>query len=361
MAKPDDDTSKPHEPTAHKLEQARKKGDIARASDLTSAAAYGGILLVALAAGAASVEQVGSVLQTFLAQPDRLVPSFFGDSARPAVGSVMVSLAAGLIAWFAIPAALAVLTLIGTRSFVFATDKLRPKTSRLNLISNAKQKFGISGLFEFSKSTAKLICYSILLGVYLTVRLPEMAGAIHAEPRGIGLLMVMMMVDFMKVVVPLALSIGAIDFLWQRFDHARRNRMSHQEVKDEHKQTEGDPHMKQERRQRAHEIATSQMMSDVPTADVVIVNPTHFAVALKWSRSPGAAPECVAKGVDHVALAIREKAAEHGVPVRHDPPTARALYATTEIGQEISQDHYRAVAAAIRFADAMRRKMASFG
>ena len=102
-------------------------------------------------------------------------------------------------------------------------------------------------------------------------------------------------------------------------------------------------------------------MAAVPQADVVIVNPTHYAVALSWSRLPGSAPVCVAKGVDHVARAIRETAVAAGVPVRHDPPTARSLYATTDIGEEITPDHYRAVAAAIRFAEAMRRKARAFG
>jgi len=170
-----------------------------------------------------------------------------------------------------------------------------------------------------------------------------------------------MMVEFMSVVLLIALAIGAVDYVWQHFDPMRKNRMSHREVRDEHKQHEGDPHMKQERRQRATRIAGEQMMADVPEADVVIVNPTHYAVALKWSRLPGAAPVCVAKGVDHVALAIRDMALSSGVPVRHDPPTARALHATTAIGQEIAPDHYRAVAAAIRFAETMRRKARSFG
>ncbi|MEO0751716.1 MAG: EscU/YscU/HrcU family type III secretion system export apparatus switch protein, partial [Pseudomonadota bacterium] len=157
-----------------------------------------------------------------------------------------------------------------------------------------------------------------------------------------------------------ALCIGAIDFLWHRYDHRRKLRMSHREVRDEHKQHEGDPHLKQERRQRGTRIAMDQMMAQVPEADVVIVNPTHYAVALKWSRLPGSAPECVAKGQDHVALAIRDRAYEAGVPVQHDPPTARALFATVEIGQEIPTDQYRAVAAAIRFAEAMRRRARVF-
>ena len=119
--------------------------------------------------------------------------------------------------------------------------------------------------------------------------------------------------------------------------------------------------MKQQRRQKGMEIAASQMMAEVPKADVVIVNPTHYAVALAWSRDPGSAPVCVAKGVDHMARTIRELAHEHGVPVHSDPPAARALHVGTEIGAEIDPAQYRAVAAAIRFADTMRRKAGRFG
>jgi flagellar biosynthetic protein FlhB len=122
------------------------------------------------------------------------------------------------------------------------------------------------------------------------------------------------------------------------------------------KEAEGDPHLKQHRRMRAQELAMNQMMADVPGADVVIVNPTHYAVALAWDRGPGSAPVCVAKGRDQVAARIRETARQAGVPVHADPPTARALFATVEIGAQIAPEHYRPVAAAIRFAEAMRRK-----
>jgi flagellar biosynthetic protein FlhB len=131
--------------------------------------------------------------------------------------------------------------------------------------------------------------------------------------------------------------------------------MSHQEIREETKQSEGDPYMKAERRQRGREIATNRMLLDVPKADVVIVNPTHYAVALQWARTRGSAPVCVAKGQDDVALRIREIAAEAKVPIHSDPPTARALHAAVEIGHEIRPEHYRAVAAAIRFADRMRK------
>lgn len=130
--------------------------------------------------------------------------------------------------------------------------------------------------------------------------------------------------------------------------------MSLKEMRDEQKEAEGDPEFKHRRKARAREIAMNQMLSDVPKADVVIVNPTHFAVALQWDRQT-AAPVCVAKGVDEVAHRIRKIAQESGVPIQRDPSTARALFATIEIGQEIMPEHYRPVAAAIRFAQEMRR------
>ncbi|MHA1527614.1 MAG: EscU/YscU/HrcU family type III secretion system export apparatus switch protein, partial [Alphaproteobacteria bacterium] len=132
--------------------------------------------------------------------------------------------------------------------------------------------------------------------------------------------------------------------------------MSHQELKDEGKQAEGDPHIRAQRRERAHQIANNRMLLAVPEADVVIANPTHYAVALKWPRHDGSAPVCLAKGVDEIALAIRARAAEAGVPVQTDPPTARSLHGLVEVGQEIRPEHYQAVAAAIIFADEMRRK-----
>ena len=162
--------------------------------------------------------------------------------------------------------------------------------------------------------------------------------------------------SFLFIVVLISGAIGGIDAIWQHFEHLRKNRMSHKEIMDENKNTEGDPHLKQERRQRAMSIAQNQMMADVPSADVIVVNPTHYAVALKWSRLPGEAPVCVAKGVDEIARAIREKAIENGVPIHSDPPTARSLHATTNIGDQIAPDLYRAVAAAIRFAETMRKR-----
>jgi flagellar biosynthetic protein FlhB len=361
MSDQDDEADKSHEPTQHKLDEARKKGEVARSADMTTAASYAGFLLAGLVAGSSSIQTVSEALMVLVGQPSRLAPVVFDGPATPLMGGLIGTIALALLAWALVPAGMALLSVVAQQSFVVAPSKVKPKASRLDPIQNAKQKYGPSGLFEFAKSFVKLLGYSVVLGLYLTYRMPEMVGTLHAEPKGVGILLTRMIVEFMSVVLVIALVIGGIDLVFQHHDHRRRNRMSHREVKEEHKHNEGDPHMKQERRQRATEVASNKMMADVPDADVVIMNPTHYAVALQWSRAPGAAPICVAKGKDHLAIAIRDLALENGVPVRRDPPTARAIHAMTELGEEIDTSHYRAVAAAIRFADAMRRKAKAYG
>ncbi len=274
-------------------------------------------------------------------------------------GGLMGTVGLALLPVFGIPALAVVLALLAQRSLVFAPTKLAPKVSRVSLIANAKNKFGRSGLFEFAKSFTKLLVYSVCLAFFIDARLDDMIAVLHSNPHVAIGLMLELCLGFLFAVVIVATVIGGIDAVWQHFEHLRKNRMSRKEVMDETKNSEGDPYMKQERRQRAQSIAGNRMMAEIPTADVVIVNPTHYAIALKWDRAPGQAPVCVAKGVDEIALKMREIAMEHKVPIHSDPPTARALHATTEIGDQISPDHYRTVAAAIRFAEAMRQRARS--
>lgn len=352
-----EDEDKQHEPTQKRLDDARKKGEVPRSTDLNATAAYSGFILATLAAGAWSVDAFGTAGSVLLGQADRLAPLALADG-----GASMFAGLAGNIFWaigpfLVIPAAFVALSIAGQRSLIFAPNKLEPKLSRISPISNAKNKFGPTGLFEFAKSGVKLFLYTLCLTLYLVDKLPDILGAIHLPARMGFAEMVRIGIGFFIVAALVTGVVAVVDYLWQVFDHHRRNRMSHQELKDEFKQSEGDPHAKQKRRQRGMEIAMNQMMKDVPDADVIVVNPTHYAVALKWERTRPGAPVCVAKGVDEVAARIRETASEAGVPIHRDPPTARALHATVEIGQEVPPDHYKAVAAAIRFADRMRAKM----
>jgi flagellar biosynthetic protein FlhB len=349
-----DEADKSHEPTPQKLKKAREKGEIAKSTDLSVAASYAGLVLAALAAGAQSMQSLGSMLMVLIDQPDRMAELMFSGALHVPFGGILWGTALSLAPWFAFPAAAVLLSIIAQRGLVFAPTKLQPKLSRISILKNAKNKFGRAGLFEFFKSASKLVLYSVCLGFFLKSKLLEIAGSMTSSPGLVLSLLVRLCIEFMLIVLLIAVILGALDTLWQHKEHLRKNRMSRKEITDETKDAEGDPYIKQRRRQRAQQIAMNPMMAEVANAAVVIVNPTHFAVCLKWDKSPGSAPVCVAKGVDEIATAIRKSAEQAGVPIHHDPPTARALHATTEIGREIPEEHYRAVAASIRFAEQMR-------
>jgi flagellar biosynthetic protein FlhB len=352
----DDGQEKSFDPTPRKLEQAREKGDIAVSADLHVAASYIGLAVALLIGGGWAAGAFGNALIPFLGQVDQLQGRILGPGglmlSAGLVGAAMLA-AAPL---FLLPALGSLTSLIAQRGIVFAPSRIEPKLSKISPISNAKQKFGPTGLFEFAKSATKMAVIGAAGFWWMAENTPRLIGLARAPGRALGPELGDALLSLLTLICVIAMAIGAVDYLWQQFDHARKLRMSLQEIKDESKETEGDPHTKQARRKRAEEIATNRMLMDVPKADVVIVNPTHYAVALKWSRGKGAAPRCVAKGVDEVAARIRAKAAESGVPIHRDAPTARSLHASVEIGREIRPEHYRAVAAAIRFADQMRRR-----
>ncbi len=351
-----DQAEKSFEPTPEKLRQAREKGEVARSADLSVAAAYLGLLLALLTTGAGTIVAAGSALMPFLDSPDRLIHPEFLASAGVRLRDVIGLTAGATFGWFVAPAAAVILSVLAQRAFTFTPSKLAPRMSRISPLANAKQKFGRMGLFEFAKSFTKLFLFAICLALFLRANLSDIIALSGSDPALAVSQMGRLGLRFLGLAALVALAIGAIDAIWQHVEHRRRNRMTRQEVQDETKSSEGDPHLKQTRRQRGQEIARNQMLAEVPKSDVVIVNPTHYAVALKWSRMPGAAPVCVAKGVDETARRIRETAMAAGVPVHSDPPTARALHAAVRVGSEIDETHYRAVAAAIRFADEMRTK-----
>jgi flagellar biosynthetic protein FlhB len=357
MAGPQNDDDKQHEATQKKLDDARRKGEVPRSADLTTAAAYGGFVIVALSMGGASLREAGATLAGLLSGAGTISADMFAGGGQAVAGAIIREVAGVFVPWFAVPAVFVIITVVALRSFTVSGKKLQPKFSRIDPVSNAKNKYGRSGLFEFAKSFVKLAIYSVILAIFLWRQLPDMLGTLALTPALATVVLLDLGIRFFSLALVVALAIGGVDYLWQRHEHLRKNRMSHKELMDEMKQNEGDPHVKQRRRQKGYDIAMNRMLADVPGADVVVVNPTHYAVALKWSRLPGAAPICVAKGVDEVAARIREVAAEAGVPIHNDPPTARAIHATVDIGQEIRAEHYQAIAAAIRFAEAMRSKM----
>lgn len=341
---------KPFEASEQKLRKAREKGDIPRSTEMNAMAMYLGALLAFGIGAGFAVKQWLSVASRAMGAEGWPLDGVFGLAS--ALGR-HASLA--LLALATVPVLTIIAVLVAQRGIVFAPQKLAFDFNRINPFKTAGQKFGISGLMTFAISFGKaaLVC---LGGWYLfAALLDRLAGSAMTGSRWVmGLDLILEQVLMMAVAISVVFA--ALDMMWKWYDHRRKNRMSRKEMEDEHKESEGDPHLKAARRQRAVDIAMKQMLADVAKADVVIVNPTHYAVALQWQRGSGRAPVCLAKGTDDVAARIRDRARDGKVPIYSDPPCARAIHASVEIGDEIRREHFAAVAAAIRFAEQMREK-----
>ncbi|PHS37746.1 MAG: flagellar biosynthesis protein FlhB [Robiginitomaculum sp.] len=352
----EDGQEKTLEASEQKLRKAREKGDIPISTEVNTALFYVGACLAILIFGDEVARGVLTLLAGMLERPEMVVASFLDSKQSPLAGYIFVKLGIVLFGFFALPALFIIVSLIAQRAVVFSPSKIKPKLSKLSLIANAKKKYGPGGLGEFLKSFAKLALITGIAGLYLKAEfevLPAYSGL--SASMLTGLLAQKALALLFYVLIGAAL-IASIDLPAKIMAHRKKMRMTHQEAKDERKESEGDPYQKQRRRQKAEEIAKSTMLQDVTSANVVVVNPEHYAVALKWDRVSGEAPICVAKGVDGLAFRIRERAKMAGVAIHENPPTARALYAQTKIGEIIAPEHYAAVAAAIHYADQITKR-----
>lgn len=237
-------------------------------------------------------------------------------------------------------------------------ERLVPKASRLSPASNFERILGKQALFEFAKMTTKVI---VISGVTYWAMMRELGRVIEASAAEVTTVPGVILSVFNSIVAPIclaALVIAIFDVVVTRLRWNRDLRMTRQEQKDEYKQSEGDPHIKERVRQIGRQRIRSRMMADLPKATILIANPTHFAVALRYVASEGGAPLVVAKGIDHLALRIRERCEQLEVPIVENKPLARSLYAATEVGDMIPADFYRAVAEVIHFVDKRNRSMA---
>jgi len=356
MAEQNEAQEKSHDPTPSRLQQARKDGDIAISSELHVLFIYLSMLITLAAIGPRIVKSFGERSLMALEYPGDLGDKFLSTGEDAKLGIFLLTLAAPVLVLLAVPLCAVILSAISQNALIIAPKRLKINISRLSPLANAKKKFGPQGLFEFVKTGSKLLLVLTFSAVLVSMhsdRLVELAGL--EAPQGYAIAG-RWSLAILAVFAASALIVTVVDLPMQHMQKTKKLRMSQQELKEEAKKNEGDPHLKQERRRRAEDRSSAQSLKDVPGADVIIVNPTHYAVALKWARTRNSAPVCVSKGVDQIAGRIREIAAEHGIPIRHDPPTARAIYGTVDIGEEIRPEHYAAVAAGLRFADEIRRK-----
>ena len=347
--------AKSHEPTPSRIEKARREGDAPQSREANAAGAYLGFYLAFLGSGGAAAS-IAKPLVALFQRPEEFTLHLLSGGLLASL--ILATLAAG-VGFLFLPAFGVLLSLTGQRAFTFAPGKLAFKLSRISPAANAKQKFGPDGLAEFFKGAVKLILIMAAFGALFLKGLERWPAYASAPAEAALELMRREGAIFIGLICIFSAFVAAIDLPWQISRYRKKLMMSHEELKRESKESDGDPAMKQSRRQRAKAIATNRMLLDVPSANVVIVNPAHYAVALKWEGPKSGAPRCVAKGADEMALKIREIASQSGVPIRADPPTARAIFAVVDVGKEIKRSHYAAVAAAIIFAEKARAARAA--
>ncbi len=346
MAEIDKD-QKTEDPTDKRISEAADRGQVITSQEVNHWSMLAATALIIMVFG----DYVAGALRSRLAAHLSSVHEIALDPAS--VQALALGLVESLGFAFAAPMAVLIAAAVASNviqhGWVWAIQKLKPKFGGFNPISGVKKKFSLNTLTEFGKDLAKL---SILGSAVVVLLWPERARLLDLVGANILDLLPLARFMILKVlltVLAILAMMALADFAYQRYDHQKQLRMTKQEVKDERKQQDGDPEIKK----RLHRIRVTRLrqiiMKAVPEADVVVTNPTHFAVALQYKAELMAAPRVVAKGRDLVAIKIREIAEEHDVPVVENPPLARALHDSAEVDQEIPVEHYKAVAEVIGY------------
>jgi flagellar biosynthetic protein FlhB len=354
MADEQDKSQKTEEPTSKRLEEAHRKGQFAKSDEIGHwFVLAGGALVIALFAGGLARDLAVAMIP-FLDHPHRIATDFTAlRQTFGAVGFELLKTGAAPLALLAVAAALG--HLVQNRP-VIALQKLAPDFSRISPMTGLNRIFGLQSLITLGKSLVKigLVGGAALLAVWPELRRIELLTTFDVADLLAVLARVVLLLVGGVLAMLAALAIG--DLFYQKWDFIRNQRMSKQEVKDEARQSEGDPQVKMRIRQVRMDRSKKRMMAAVPTASVVVTNPTHYAVALKYD-SGMLAPKVVAKGLDLVALKIREVATAHGVPIIENPPLARALHQAVELDREISPEFYKAVAEIIGYVMRLKGKL----
>jgi flagellar biosynthesis protein FlhB len=354
MAEEQDDSQKTEDPTSRRLDEARNRGQVANSREVNNLLMLGVFSLSVLFFGGPAAGALYKASLPFIESPD-LVPADFGHLVQLGWKLLGVLLMAG-----AVPLVLAVIAAIGAGylqfGLVWSADGITPKLDKISPLAGLKRMFSMRSLAEFVRGLLKL---AVVGSVAMFLILPEVA---HLN-KLIGMEMIQLLGETKALlaklligVVSIVAAIATIDVIYQRMQHLREMRMSRQEIKDEFKETEGDPLIKGRLRQLRMERTRRRMMAQVPQSDVVVTNPTHYAVALKYDPGSMAAPKMMAKGVDKVAQKIREIAKEHGIPVVENPPLARGLFAAVEVDQEVTPEFYKAVAEVISYIFKLKKR-----
>lgn len=344
---------KTEQPTEKRLQDAKKKGQVAKSQDLTGAvlliAAVGVIWLIGHYMG----EMLLTLVRDHLSSAASFKGSFTTEVAMSALSRGTIEMFWILLPLFLVVVVFALLASYLQIGSVFSTESISPKFEKLNPVEGFKQKFlKARSYVEFAKTIIKLIITAVVAGYVMWQSREDIVHLISKNPDVAAPFTLGLVIEIGLKVGLAFLVLGALDFLLQRLLHRRDLKMTKQELKDEYKETEGDPMVKAQRRSLHREILAQSLAAAVRDADVVLANPTHLAVALKYDRASMGAPIVTAKGADLMAAQIRRIAGESGVPVKRDVPLARALY-LLEVEDEIPEELYEAVAAVLQWVYSM--------
>ncbi len=343
----EDGASKSEEASPRKLEEARRRGDVAKTSDLPAWASLAGAAGVTMALGGSMSHTLADQLRPYIEHPDAF--NLEGGGATQVMRQAFGAAAPIIVAVLGAAALAGVAGNLVQTGFLFSPGKLAPDVSRLSPMKGLERMFGLDGLIHFGKSILKIGLTGVVAWMSLKPHANEFTQMTSLDPISLLDVTCVMLRAMLYSVLALLGAGALIDWIWQRQRFMQRMRMTKEEQKEDHKQSEGDPKIKARIRQIRFQRAKQRMMQNVPKATVVVMNPTHYAVALRYEQGVTPAPLCVAKGMDSLALKIREVAEAHNVAVIEDPPLARALYATVDVDETIPREHYEAVAKVIGF------------
>ena len=342
-------------PTEKKRRESREEGQVAFSKELSSAALLAGIVLTLVATSPIILDAMR-----------QLMSQIFRDLAQRKELSIdIIFTLSGEILSIILPAFApfaAVIIFVGIFASVLQVGVLitfkaiSPKFNKISPLTGLKRLFSSQSLADFLKSMAKLIIVGFVGYLTYIDKITELNGLSVSTPESILIYNFTVVAEVAGKIVLALVAIAIFDYFYQRWHHEQQLMMTKQEVKDETKQTEGDPQLKARIRQIQREMSNARMMQEVPKADAVIVNPTHFSVAILYDRDVMSAPEVIAKGADHLALRMRTVARENNVPILERPELARDLYANVEIGDDIPERFYKAIAEILAFVYRLRKR-----
>jgi flagellar biosynthetic protein FlhB len=352
MAEEQDKSEKTEDPTQKRLDDAHKRGDVVKSQEVNTWFVIAGATLVLIAFSNGMGQGISTTMRGLIANSHAI------SLDAPALPGLFKKIGLELVAAMAIPFLLLMLAALAGNAIqhrlVWSFEALTPKLSKISPQAGLKRLFSKQALANFAKGLVKLALVGSVLTALMWPERERLIALVRADPATVIPLTQSLALKLLGAVVAILAVMAAADYLFQYRQWYERQKMSLRELKEEFKQTEGDPVIKGKMKQVRQTRQRRRMIAAVPKATVVITNPTHYSVALQYERGMDA-PVCVAKGVDALALKIREIAGQHDIPLVENPPLARTLHATVEVGQPIPPEHYKAVAEVIGYVMRLRR------